>query len=124
MPVLFKHSCPLCGQDTYGEVHRECAEANLRDLTDPKVMTAEDRYREVMAYQNYPAGWPLDLLQTRIEALIGRKLRVSVAPADWSDSIQLSRWLTNNETLPGWRNNSGWERLAQEAKTAYRMIGS
>jgi hypothetical protein len=116
MVVLKSHPCPICTQDTYGEVHQECAEANFLNLPDPIAMTGDERSAEVAVYQNYPAGWPLGLLEKRVTALIGRPLH-RPEPGVGDDSGFMATMLA--EVLPRWTDSKGWKRLAEEAAHAY-----
>lgn len=117
MVVSFAHPCPICGHGTYGEVHEECARRRLTMLPDPQSMTAAERYAEMLAYQQYPAGWPLDLLKERVEALIGREFRRGEpVPTDWDDSEAVGKWFLSMEHTPPWTDRHGWEQLAAEAR--------
>ena len=116
MVVMFKHPCPVCGVEQLGEVHLQCAKINLDQLPDPRNMTGEERYYEVLAYQHYPPGWPLDLLQQRVEVLIGRSFRKGgQVPTDTTDAQAMIAWMEQNEHTPQRTDLAGWRKYAEEA---------
>ncbi len=123
LTVMSTYPCGNCGEDRVVVPKKwcySCSQTYFRKLPDPRGMTPEARYQEVVQWGKEPSTWPGDLWLDRLELLVGRSLRGSVTrragPLDIDDPKQVEDYIMGMVSkVPSFKNQAGWRGLAQEA---------
>ena len=105
MVVLMQQVCDVC-RSTYLGVCGVCQQVYINLLPSPAQMTPDERAQEVLSYQDLPEIPGYRFIETRVQALIGRKFFRGTAPTPWLDG----------EGLPHWKDTASWLKLAEEAR--------